>query len=74
MWHDGGQHSPSLQSISPVDITSNDPRQSGDERGEVIPSWDEIEAWWEAGLLDPKRRRNRKTVSCLALKTREGIR
>ena len=38
---------------SPVDTTSGDPQQSGDERGEVIPSVDETEAWWEAGLLDP---------------------
>ena len=36
-----------------LDVTSNDPRQSGDERGEVVPSRYEIEAWWEAGLLDP---------------------
>ena len=25
----------------------------GGERSELIPSWDEIDAWWKAGLLDP---------------------
>ena len=45
-WHDGKQHSPWLQWNLPVDVTGNDPRQSGDER-------DEIKACWEAGLLDP---------------------
>ena len=54
MWHEVRQHSPWLPWNLPLDVTSNDPRQSGDERGEVIPSWDEKEAWWEAGLLDPR--------------------
>ena len=53
-WHDGRQHSPWPQWNFTVDVTGNDPRQSCDERGEVIPSWDEIKAWWEAGLLDPR--------------------
>ena len=52
MWHDERQHSPWLPWNLPVDVTSNDPRQSSDERSEIIPSWDEIEAWWEAGLFD----------------------
>ena len=46
MWYDGTQYSPRLQRNLPVDVTSNDPRQSGDER-------DEFEPWREAGLLDP---------------------
>ena len=54
MWHGGEQHSPWPQWSPPGDITSNDPRQSGDERSEVIPCWNEIEALWEAGLLDPR--------------------
>ena len=53
MWHDGRQHSPWLPWNLPVDVTGKEPRQSGDERSEVIPSWDETEAWWEAGLLNP---------------------
>ena len=52
MWHDGKQHSPWLQGNLPVDVTSNDPQQSSDERSEVIPSLDETEDWREAGLLD----------------------
>ena len=40
-WHDWEHHSPwSNQWNSPVDLTSNDPRQHGDGRGEVIPSFD----------------------------------
>ena len=55
MWHDGKQHSPWLQGNLPVDVTSNDPQQSSDERSEVIPSLDETEDWREAGLLDPAK-------------------
>ena len=47
----------------PVDVTSNDPRQSSDERGEVIPSRDEIKAWLGGRLVGPQRRRDRRTVS-----------
>ena len=28
-------------------------QECGGERGEDIPSWEEINAWWKAGLLDP---------------------
>ena len=54
MWHDARQHSLWLPWNLPVDVTGNNPRQSGDERGEVIPLWDEIEASWKASLLDPR--------------------
>ena len=37
-----------------VDTTSSDPLQYGGERAEVIPPLDEVVAWWEAGLLDPR--------------------
>ena len=37
----------------PVDTTSSDPRQCAGERGEVIPSLDEVAAWLEASLFDP---------------------
>ena len=58
-WHDWGRHSPWsnpgwLRENSP-DTTFSDPRQYGDERSEVTPSWDEVVAWWEAGLLDPAK-------------------
>ena len=44
-WHQWERHSPwSNQDLpqwdSPVDITSNDPRQYGDGRSEVIPTFD----------------------------------
>ena len=41
MWHDGRQHSPWLQWNLPVDVTSNDPRQSSDTQGKVIPPRDD---------------------------------
>ena len=58
MWHGLGRHSPWskpdwLQRNSPIDTTSSDPRQYGAERIEVIPSLNEVVAWWEAGSLDP---------------------
>ena len=48
-WSDQGW----LQWDATVHTTNHDLRQYGGERGEVVPSWDEIDAWWEAGLLDP---------------------
>ena len=47
------KHQGELQGNAPVHTTSHDLRQNGGERGEVIPSWDGIDAWWEAGLLYP---------------------
>ena len=49
-----GQTRDGDSAISLVETTSSDPQWCGDERGEVIPSLDEVVAWWEAGLLDPR--------------------
>ena len=58
-WHDWRRYPPWsnqgwLQSNSPVETTSNDPRQYGGERDEAIPSLDEVVAWLEAGMLDTR--------------------
>ena len=34
---------------SSVNTTNSDPRQNGDGRSEVVPSWDEVTAWLEVG-------------------------
>ena len=39
-WHSPWSNQDLLQWDSPVDITSNDPRQHGDGRSEVIPTFD----------------------------------
>ena len=43
-WHNCDRHSHWSNQGSPVDTTSNDPRQYGDGRGEVIPSFDETDS------------------------------
>ena len=45
-----------------VDTTSSDPLQYGGERAEVIPPLDEVVAWWEAGLLDPREDETEETT------------
>ena len=57
-WHDWGRPSSwsnqGWRQWEFVDTTSSEPRQYGGERAEVIPLLDEVVAWWEAGLLDPR--------------------